>query len=44
MLGLQGCEVLTLHRTRFGSLDLGGLAPGTWRELPLDTFAGPATL
>ena len=41
MLASQGCEVLTLHRERFGPLDLGGLAAGQWRELPLDTF-GPA--
>lgn len=38
MLGSQGCEVLTLHRTRFGPLDLGDLPAGQWRELPLDTF------
>jgi 16S rRNA pseudouridine516 synthase len=38
MLGCQGCEVLTLHRTRFGPLDLGDLPAGQWRELPLDTF------
>lgn len=39
MFASQGCEVLTLHRARFGHLELGELAPGTWRELPLDTFA-----
>jgi len=39
MFASQGCEVLTLHRTRFGPLELGELAPGKWRELPLDTFA-----
>jgi 16S rRNA pseudouridine516 synthase len=39
MFASQGCEVLTLHRVRFGHLELGELAPGTWRELPLDTFA-----
>ncbi len=33
-----GCEVLTLHRVRFGHLDLAGLAAGQWRELPPDTF------
>ncbi len=38
MFASQGCEVLTLHRTRFGHLELGDLALGTWRELPLDTF------
>ena len=30
--------VLTLHREKFGALELGALAPGTWRELPLDYF------
>jgi 16S rRNA pseudouridine516 synthase len=39
MFASQGCEVLTLQRVRFGPLELGELAPGTWRELPLDTFA-----
>jgi 16S rRNA pseudouridine516 synthase len=39
MFASQGCEVLTLHRARFGHLELGGLAAGQWRELPLDTFA-----
>ncbi len=39
MFGSQGCEVLTLHRVRFGSLELGDLAAGQWRELPLDYFA-----
>lgn len=38
MLASQGCEVLTLHRSRFGPLELGDLPPGQWRELPLDTF------
>ena len=33
-----GLTVLTLHRTRFGSLELGDLPPGQWRELPLDAF------
>lgn len=31
--------VLTLHRTRFGDLELGDLPAGRWRELPLDHFA-----
>ncbi len=39
MFASQGNEVLTLHRTRFGSLDLTGIAAGQWRELPLDTFS-----
>ena len=38
MFANQGCEVLTLHRPRFGSLDLRDLPAGQWRELPLDTF------
>jgi 16S rRNA pseudouridine516 synthase len=38
MFASQGCEVLTLHRSHFGSLDLGSLPAGQWRELPLDTF------
>jgi 16S rRNA pseudouridine516 synthase len=40
MFSACGATVLTLHRTRFGPLDLGDLALGKWRELPLDTF-GP---
>jgi 16S rRNA pseudouridine516 synthase len=39
MFASQGCTVLTLHRPRFGDLDLGDLPAGQWRELPLDTFA-----
>lgn len=39
MFASQGCEVLSLHRPQFGDLMLGDLAPGKWRELPLDTFA-----
>ncbi|MBI2516183.1 MAG: rRNA pseudouridine synthase [Opitutae bacterium] len=39
MFASQGCEVLTLHRARFGHLELGDLPAGQWRELPLDTFA-----
>lgn len=38
MFASQGCEVLTLHRSQFGDLDLGDLKPGTWRELPLNYF------
>lgn len=38
MFSARGAEVLTLHRARFGSLELGELAPGAWRELPLDYF------
>ena len=35
---LLASRVLTLHREKFGALALGDLAPGTWRELPLDFF------
>jgi 16S rRNA pseudouridine516 synthase len=38
MFASQGCEVLLLHRPRFGPLDLGNMTAGQWRELPLDTF------
>lgn len=38
MFAACGATVLTLHRTRFGGLELGDLPPGQWRELPLDTF------
>lgn len=40
MFAAVGATVLALHRESFGALTLGDLAPGTWRELPLDTF-GP---
>ena len=38
MFASQGCEVLTLHRPRFGHLELGDVPPGEWRELPLTEF------
>lgn len=38
MFASQGAEVLTLHRARFGHLELGDLPAGQWRELPLDAF------
>jgi 16S rRNA pseudouridine516 synthase len=38
MFAEQGYTVLTLHRVRFGELGVDGLAPGNWRELPLDQF------
>ena len=38
MFAATGHTVLTLHRTRFGDLDLGGVAAGSWRELPPDQF------
>ncbi len=42
MFAAFGPTVLTLHRARFGDLDLGDLAPGTWRELPPDFFGAVA--
>ncbi len=41
MFASQGSGVLTLHRTRFGPLDLSDLRTGQWRELPLDAFGTP---
>jgi 16S rRNA pseudouridine516 synthase len=41
MFAAGGAHVLTLHRARFGSLELGDLPAGQWRELPLDTFGLP---
>lgn len=38
MFSAGGARVLTLHRSRFGDLDLGDLPAGQWRELPLDFF------
>lgn len=38
MFAARGCQVLALHRVRFGSLELGTLRPGAWIELPLDYF------
>lgn len=34
MFAACGATVLTLHRCRLGSLELGKLEPGQWRELP----------
>lgn len=39
MFAAHGANVLALHRTRFGPLELGDLPAGRWRELPLDTFS-----
>ncbi|HVU32979.1 MAG TPA: pseudouridine synthase [Opitutaceae bacterium] len=39
MFAAAGCGVTELQRIRFGSLELGDLTSGAWRELPLDTFA-----
>lgn len=38
MFAAAGNTVLTLHRRRFGHLELCDLPAGQWRELPLDTF------
>lgn len=38
MFAACGFTVLTLQRTQFGDLTLGDLAPGQWRELPVDQF------
>jgi 16S rRNA pseudouridine516 synthase len=40
MFAACGFTVTALHRERFGDLDLGGLEPGQWRELPVDHFGG----
>jgi 16S rRNA pseudouridine516 synthase len=38
MFATQGLTVLTLHRRRFGDLELGDLPSGTWKLLPLNSF------
>lgn len=38
MFASQGNEVLALHRSNFGPLELAGLPAGQWRLLPLDSF------
>jgi 16S rRNA pseudouridine516 synthase len=38
MFASLGCAVLSLHRTRFGDLDMGNLAPGQWIEFPVNHF------
>lgn len=35
MFASQGCEVIRLHRSRFGETELGDLQPGQWRFLAL---------
>ena len=42
MFSACGLNVITLHRERFGSLELGDLPTGKWRELPVDFFDSPA--
>ncbi len=36
MFASQGCSVAELDRIRFGSLELGNLARGSWIELPIN--------
>jgi 16S rRNA pseudouridine516 synthase len=38
MFASQGCSVLELQRIRIGSLELGSLAIGGWKELPINYF------
>ncbi len=38
MFSAFGAEVMTLHRSHFGPLDLEGVASGQWRELRLDAI------
>jgi 16S rRNA pseudouridine516 synthase len=38
MFAAAGNTVLTLHRPRFGQLELGELPAGQWQELPLAVF------
>jgi len=38
MFASQGYEVLELHRSQFGTLDLGDLPVGQWRQLDLNRF------
>jgi len=42
MFSARGVTVLTLHRHRFGNLELGDAPPGKWHELPLNYFNAPA--
>lgn len=35
MFASQGCEVIKLHRSRFGEFELGDLSPGEWKLLSL---------
>lgn len=38
MFASQGCPVIDLRRTHFGSLALGNLALGSWIELPINSL------
>ena len=35
MFAEQGCEVVRLHRSRFGEFEVEGLQPGEWKLFPL---------
>lgn len=41
MFAAQGWHVESLHRERFGDLNLNDIPLSEWRELPLDTFGAP---
>ena len=38
MFAAQGWHVESLHRERFGDLDVADIPQSEWRELPLNTF------
>ena len=38
MFAAQGCEVLELDRVRFGPLEIGPVARGSWIELPINSL------
>jgi 16S rRNA pseudouridine516 synthase len=38
MFASRGCQVVELDRVRFGSLELGSLARGSWIELPINSL------
>ena len=44
MFASQGCEVIRLHRSRFGATELGDLPPGQWRLLPLPATTKPGEI
>jgi 16S rRNA pseudouridine516 synthase len=39
MFGSHGYTVTQLHRSRFGEFEIGDLAPGKWRLLPIENLA-----
>ena len=44
MLAAVGMPVLRLHRARVGPVDLAGLEPGAWQEVPVPASLLPAPL